>query len=74
MSNHRVFIESVYAEELLELPEGVFLRGASVQDGHLVLEVSSEEDLGGADVDALYGNLSEDEKDIHFGMFQARKG
>lgn len=72
MSIHRIHIPTVIAEELLELPEGVFLHRAVVEDGRLVIDVVSEEDLGAVELDALYGNEDEDETTVHFGMFQPR--
>lgn len=73
MSMHRVHIPTVIAEDRLELPSGVYIIGASVVAGELVLKVAASEDLGAPDVDALYGNIEEDEKTVHFGMFEARK-
>ena len=72
MSTHRVFIPTVHAEHMLELPDGVHLTAAWVENGELVLGVASEEDLGSTEVNALYGNSEEDEKTIHFGMFVDR--
>ena len=72
-SHHRIYIENVFAEELLELPEGVFIREAKVEKDHLVLEVVSAEDLGGLELDALYGSSDEDENHVHLGMLEARE-
>lgn len=72
MANHRMFVPVVIAEDLLQLPEGTHIKKAEVVKGELVLDIASEEDLGSAEVNALYGNIEEDEKRIHFGMFEAR--
>ena len=54
MSRHCIYIDISLAEELVDLPEGVFIRGARVVDGDLVLVVDSTEDLGAIEVDAVY--------------------
>ena len=70
---HRIYIENVFAEELLELPEGVFIRAAHVKNGHLILDVVSAEDLGGLELDALYGSSDQDEDHVHLGMLEVRR-
>lgn len=71
MAQHRIHIETVFAEDLLELPEGVFIRGAKVLDGSLVLIVESADDLGSVDLDAVYGSY-EDEDRVHLGALEPR--
>ena len=72
MSRHSIHVELVFAEELLELPEGVFIKGARVADGDLILLVESKEDLGAIELNALYGNIDEDEEQVHLGMLEPR--
>lgn len=71
--SHRVHIERIFAEEMLDLPADVHITGATFEDGRLILDVISPEDLGALDVNALYGNIEEDEKQVHFGMFEPRE-
>jgi hypothetical protein len=73
MSKHTITIESVFAEDLLELPSGVYLRGARVLDGNLILVVDSDEDLGHPNLTAVYGNIEEDEKQVHFAGFEPKE-
>lgn len=72
MSQHRVFIPTVTAEHLLDLPESVHITSAWVDNGELVLGIASKEDLGATELNALYGNIEEDEETVHFGMFEDR--
>jgi hypothetical protein len=72
VSKHTISIETVFAEDLLQLPEGIFIRGARVADGCLVLVVDSDEDLGHDHLNALYGSIEEDERRVHFGMFEPK--
>lgn len=71
MASHRIYIETVYAEDLLELPEGVHIRNAKVLDGNLILIVDSAEDLGSLEVDAVYGSY-EGEDCVHLAEFSPR--
>ena len=73
MAQHRIYIPTVHAEHMLELPSGVHLLNAFVENGELILSVASDEDLGSLEVNALYGNVEEDEERIHFGMFEPRR-
>lgn len=73
MTMHRVFIPSVVAESRLELPDSLHIVDAAVENGELVLEVASSEDLGSEEVNALYGNIDEDDTEVHFGMFEKRR-
>lgn len=68
-----MFVPTVVAEDLLQLPEGTHIRGATVNAGELVLSISSEEELDADEVNALYGNVEEDSTQLVFGMFEARK-
>lgn len=72
MSNHRIYIPTVHAEHMLELPDGVHLTAAWVEDGELVLGVASKDDLGATEKNALYGNVEEDDIRLTFGMLEDR--
>lgn len=72
MTYHRIYIEAPVVEDLLELPEGVSIAAAAMSDGNLVLEVTSEESLGEESLTALYGNIEEDEKQVHLGILEPR--
>jgi hypothetical protein len=74
MTQHRIYIETVFAEDLLQLPEGVHITAAALNPDRdqLVIEVESAEDLGAADLNALYGNIEEDEKQVHLGILEPR--
>jgi hypothetical protein len=71
-SVHFIHIENVFAEDLLQLPEGVRIHGAKVVGDELVLTVISDHHLGADDLNALYGNIEEDEKRVHLGMLEPR--
>jgi len=72
MSNHRIYIPSVHAEHMLELPSDVHITAARVEGGELVLGVASKEDLGADYVNALYGNVEEDDTRLTLGMLEKR--